>query len=146
MQHALPIEVIREWLVEHRPLGIGEPMTLTDIDPKPWSGHFNFLVAAGDKRFVLRWKGPEWGEADAGIRAEYDILRAVASYDVGPRVFGIAEDFFGEHALFMEFLDGKPLNALPPDREREQFPAVARLVARVNRIPDQGLGLAPPPL
>lgn len=137
-------EGIRSWLMERRPLGIEEPIEITDIDPKAWSGHFNFLVKAGGERFVLRFKGPEWGEAEKGIRAECDILRAVEPYGVGPRVFGITDDFFGENALFMEFLDGKPLNALAPEKQRNYFPAVAELAARINRIPYQDFEFALP--
>ena len=70
---------IRAWLLEHNPLGLfrhNAEIVITDIDPKPWSGHFNFLISAGGQKMVLRFKGPEWG-TPSGVSEEYTILKKV---------------------------------------------------------------------
>ena len=141
MQRPPSIAAITGWLRAKRPLGISDPITVTDIDPKPWSGHFNYLVTAPGQRFVLRFKGPEWGEPASGIVNEYENLKLLESYAVGPRVFGLEQDFFGEPAMFMEFLEGKPLSAYDSTEQMRFFPEVLRLIAAVNRIPHETLPL-----
>jgi len=44
MQKPPEITEIKRWLKENNPLGLfGGDFSIMDIDPKPWSGHFNFL-------------------------------------------------------------------------------------------------------
>lgn len=140
MNQAPNISTITEWLENKGPLGINGPFAVTDTDPKPWSGHFNYLVTSADKRFVLRFRGPEWGEPE-DLRAEYKILREVESYAVGPKVFGLAEDFFGETAVFMEYLEGELLGSLNNDEQELRYGEVIKLVASINKIPHQKLAI-----
>ncbi len=135
------IEAITEWLHEKRPLGITNPITVKDIDPKPWSGHFNFLVAAPERKFLLRFTGPEWGEPTQGIIDEYENLKILEPYAVGPRVFGLERDFFGEPALFMEYLEGQPLNAFSPAEQLQRYPEAVELILKINRVPYRDLNL-----
>ena len=128
---------IKKWLKENNPLGLfskGE-FTLTDIDPKQWSGHFNYLVSVRSKRFVLRFRGPEWGEPN-GLIDEYRILEAVSPYHVGPKVHYLSNDFFGEPMMLEEYLAGTPFGNLPKGEQTRLFPVVARFIARLHTIPD----------
>lgn len=126
---------IREWLKKENPLGFfRKPFLLKDIDPKQWSGHFNYLITIGRKKFILRFKGPEWGETE-GIDDEYEILRYVEKYNVGPKVYYRGKNFFGESVLVEEYLSGKLLAALPSAKLTRLIPSVARIIAKINRIP-----------
>jgi len=131
---------IKAWLKENNPLGLfGGDFSVSDIDPKPWSGHFNFLVAVGEKKLVLRFKGPEWGDPASGIVDEYEILKAVEKYAVGPRAYFLAENFFGEPAMIEEYLDGMFMNAASPDEQRELVAELARFIAKINsmKLPEE---------
>ncbi len=126
---------IRKWLKRENPLGFfRKPFMLKDIDPKPWSGHFNYLVTVSNKKLVLRFKGPEWGETK-GTDDEYEILRYVGKYGVGPKVYYRGKNFFGESVLLEEYLPGKLLTALPVAKLTRLLPPVARLIAKINQIP-----------
>lgn len=131
------IEEIQEWLEKENPLGFfrDREFTIVDIDPKAWSGHFNFLVDVGGKKMVLRWKGPEWGEPVQGIVNEYRTLEAIGQYHVGPNVYDLIENFFGEPALLEEYLEGESLSAMPEQVQAQLYPDVARLICRINQIP-----------
>ncbi len=139
-QESPGIPAITEWLKEHKPLGVEEIISLEDIDPKPWSGHFNYLVSTPNKKFILRFRGPEWGEVE-GIKKEYDILRRVEPYAVGPRMYGFEEDFFGRPASYMEYLEGQPLPSLSPEEQAEKMDGVVDLIVSINKIPYQELSL-----
>lgn len=135
MQKPPSVSEIKKWLQENNPLGLfGGDFAVSDIDPKPWSGHFNFLVDAGGKKLVIRFKGPEWGEPTSGITDEYEILKVVEKYDVGPKVHWLTENFFGEPALLEEYLDGATLNELPSEEQTEIFPELARFIAKINSM------------
>jgi len=135
MQKPPSIPEIKIWLQENNPLGLfAGDFSVSDIDPKPWSGHFNFLVNAGDKKLVLRFKGPEWGEPASGIIDEYETLEAVEKYDVGPKVYWLTENFFGEPALLEEYLDGTALNKIPSDEQAGLFPELAKFIAKINSM------------
>jgi hypothetical protein len=73
-------EEIKEWFTARNPLGLfGKySIRIKDIDPKPWSGHFNFLVTCGRRRFILRFRGPEWGSS-RGIRDEEGVYALFSS-------------------------------------------------------------------
>jgi len=137
MKKAPSIPAMKKWLVENKPLGLfsAGQFTLADIDPKPWSGHFNYLTHVRGKRFVLRFRGPEWGEPD-GIVDEYAILSAVAPFALGPKVYYLSKDFFGEPMMLQEYLSGTSFTALPKKQQDRFFPAVARFIAHLNKIPD----------
>lgn len=136
MQKSPPLHRIRQWLAKQNPLGLftKKRFSIRDIDPKPWSGHFNYLVTVGSKKFVLRFKGPEWGSPQ-GIEDEFEILRAVQKHRVGPKAFYLAKDFFGEPMTLIEHLEGKPLTAFSYDEQKKLFPGVARFIAKINAIP-----------
>ena len=74
------------------------------------------------------------GGTERGIKDEFEILRAVKRYRVGPNVCWLGDDFFGEHVMLQEHLDG----VLFPDllrREQDRlFPSVARFIAKINKI------------
>ena len=129
---------IRAWLLEHNPLGLfrhNAEIVITDIDPKPWSGHFNFLISAGGQKMVLRFKGPEWG-TPSGVSEEYTILKKVEPFAVGPKVFFHTKDFFGEPMLLMEYLSGSLATELSVEEKTEDFwERVAKFVAHINEIP-----------
>ena len=129
------ITEIKEWILSHNPLGLahGGTLSLKDIDPNPWSGHFNYLIAAGTKKCVLRFQGPEWG-TPAGVGDEYENLKAVQKHRVGPKVFYYADDFFGEPMMCEEYLDGKPLNRFSAHTQLRSFPAIGRMIAKINTM------------
>lgn len=137
MKKAPKLQEIREWLIEKDSLGLfrNGNFEIEDIDPKPWSGHFNYLLklASGDK-FILRFKGPEWGEKD-GIINEYKTLNNLGFVGAGPRVHGLLNDFFGETAMIMDYIEGDMLNKLPEERQRLHFRNVADIIAMINKIP-----------
>jgi hypothetical protein len=136
MQQSPPLPAIIEWLKEHNPLGrFGERFDMHDIDPKPWSGHFNYLITLPTERFVLRFKGPEWGEPTQGIIDEYRILKALEPHNVAPKAFYLAEDFFGEGMLLEEYMDGTILNELLRAGWREAMRDVAGYIAKLNTVP-----------
>ncbi len=135
MQKTPSITEIKKWLQDNNPLDLfGGDFSIEDIDPKPWSGHFNFLVDAGNKKLVLRFKGPEWGDSASGIIDEYEILKAVEKYDVGPKVYFLAKNFFGEPMMIEEYLDGRILSDFSPEEQEKLFPAVAGFIAKINSI------------
>lgn len=125
------ISEIEKWLAEKNPLGLfGGKFAVQDIDPKRWSGHFNYLIKVGKKRFVLRFKGPEWGTTK-GVADEYRFLRLAARYNAGPRAYYLSQDFFGEPMILEEYLVGSFSSSAP----KKLFLKVARLIAKINRIP-----------
>lgn len=128
---------MKKWLDKNNPLGLFSKGTfmITDIDPKPWSGHFNYRVETAGKRFVLRFRGPEWGEP-LGIVNEYKILSVLAPYHAGPKVYYLSKDFFGEPMMLQEYLPGTTFTALSEEQQERLFLAVARFIARLNQIPD----------
>ncbi len=135
MQKPPTILEIKKWLQEKNPLGFFEgDFSINDIDPKPWSGHFNFLVEGKGGKMVLRFKGPEWGGPARGIIDEYEILKAVEKYDVGPKVYWLGENFFGEPALLEEYLNGAILSHLPEGEQEKLFPKVAKFIAKINSM------------
>lgn len=137
MEKPPAIEETREYLLNVQPLGIGSSgnVEITDIDPKPWSGHFNYLVRDGEKRAVLRLKGPEWGEPTQGIIDEYKNLKAVESYNVAPKPLLLDTDNFREPVLFEEYLEGTIFTALSATRQKALWPDVVDLIVRVNSVP-----------
>lgn len=137
MNQAPSIVSIRQWIKKENPLGLfgSNRFFIYDIDPKPWSGHFNFLITVKKKRFVLRFKGPEWGEPSRGVLDEYKILKYVESYRVAPRAYYICRDFFGEPVMFEEYIQGNPLNSFSLKTQEDFFPEVIKLIARINKIP-----------
>jgi len=137
MEKAPPLEKITSWLKEKNPLAICTEgnFSVQDIDPKPWSGHFNYLISSGDNKFVFRFKGPEWGEASKGILDEYNTLKAIERYAVSPRVYYLTDDFFGEHALLEEYIAGDVFSGLSLDEQKKALPNVAQLIAQINLIP-----------
>ncbi|MBI4120673.1 MAG: aminoglycoside phosphotransferase family protein [Parcubacteria group bacterium] len=136
MQRPPSTEDIRQWLRVANPLGMfaTTEFSVEDIDPKPWSGHFNFLITLGDKRMVLRFKGPEWGDPKRGTRIEYEVLKYVESWSVAPHPLYVTDDFFGEAMLLEEYLEGKSVGGvgegLIDDAEN-----IARFLARIGSVP-----------
>ncbi|MFY9462776.1 MAG: aminoglycoside phosphotransferase family protein, partial [Candidatus Sungiibacteriota bacterium] len=132
-----PIDDIKRWLVARNPLWLFKDekrIIISDIDPKPWSGHFNYLVTTGDRKFVLRLKGPEWGRPEGAVD-EYRILKKIAPHHVGPAVYYLNKDFFGEPMFFEEYLlDATPINKLSPHALQKAAPDIARFIARINAI------------
>lgn len=136
MRKSPTIDEIKKWLVDNNPLNLFEghdDFTLSDIDPNLWSGHFNYLVIVKNKKFVLRFKGPEWGDA-SGIINGYNMLKAVEEYEVGPKVCYLTENFFGEPMMFEEYLDGKLLTEFPLEERVDIFPEVIKLIVTINSI------------
>ena len=138
MKHAPKEHEIWEWLLRANPLGLfagDEDVTIRDIDPKPWSGHFNFLVFTGERKMVLRFKGPEWG-TPGGVSEEFIILSKVEPFAVGPKVFFHADDFFGEPAVLMEYLSGVLATDIPTAEKTEMlWQDIAKFIVRINEIP-----------
>ncbi len=137
MQTSPPVTEIKKWLHRHNPLGCfaTEDFEITDIDPRAWSGHFNYLITTRDKRFVLRSKGPEWGESTQGIFDEYRILKALEPYDIAPKVFYLSEDFFGEGMLFQEYMEGTIITTLPRNERLSAMMDAVRYIASINITP-----------
>ncbi len=137
MKSAPDISEIKSWLISENPLKLfrNGNFSVEDIDPKPWSGHFNYLVKAGTRKFVLRFKGPEWGEPTRGILDEYRILKYSGKYEVAPKVYYLNENFFGESMILEEYLSGKLLTEFSKKEREKLFPAVARFIAELNKIP-----------
>lgn len=130
------IPEIRSWLKLKNPLGLfrGGNFTIRNIDPKEWSGHFNFLVSARGKRFVLRFKGPEWGEPTKGIVDEYKALKYVQSYSVAPRPIYFTKKFFGEPMMLEEYVKGIPFPLVAKSEQKKLFSEISKLIAKINRI------------
>ncbi len=134
VKKAPPVEEIKAWLIEHNPLGLfSSNFSITDIDPKEWSGHFDYLVETPTKKFVLRFKGPEWGETN-GVIDEYRTLKRTEQYEVGPKVYFLTENFFGEPMILEEYLEGKLLGDFPADKQIKYFPEVAKFIYKINSI------------
>lgn len=136
MQKPLSISDIKRWLEKRNPLGWfrDKKFTIRNIDPKAWSGHFNYLVETPKKKFVLRFRGPEWGEA-SGIMDEFKTLQRVEGVKVGPKVYYLTKRFFGESMIFEEYLEGELLSDLSPRQQNKLFPDVAQFIAKINSIP-----------
>ena len=137
-----PISEIEKWLREENPLGLfNDPIfSIKDIDSKSWSGHFNYLVKIGKSKFVLRFKGPEWGEPTKGIMDEFKILKGLEKYRVAPKIYYLSKNFFGEPMLLEEYLVGKNFYGLSVDGQTSFSSKIAKYVARLNRIPlDKGI-------
>lgn len=129
------IEDIKKWLAKENPLNLFENnFSITDIDPKKWSGHFDYLMETQKKKFVLRFKGPEWGETK-GVVDEYKTLKKIEQYEVGPKVYFLTENFFGEPMIFEEYLEGKLLGDFPMDDQKKYFSEVAKFICKINSIP-----------
>ncbi len=137
MKQPPKISEIRNWLIAKNPLGAfrRKKFIIKDIDPKPWSGHFNYLIDAGEKKFVLRFKGPEWGEPTRGVIDEFKVLKKVERYNVGPKVYYLDTDFFGEPMILEECLDGRIFTSFPFSRQDKIFSMAARFIAKINKIP-----------
>jgi len=84
----------------------------------------------------LRFKGPEWGEIN-GVLDEYKTLKKVEDYEVGPKVYYLSEDFWGEPMILEEYLKGKLLGDFPIDEQKKYFPEVAKFIYKINSIPFQ---------
>ena len=138
MERAPEKKEIREWLLRVNPLGLfasDEDLAIQDIDPKPWSGHFNFLISTGERKMVLRFKGPEWG-TPGGVSEEFIVLSKVEPFAVGPKVFFHTDDFFGEPAVLMEYLSGVLATDIPTAEKTEMlWQDIARFIVRINEIP-----------
>ena len=135
MNKSPQIEEIKNWLAKENPLNLFEnDFFITDIDPKEWSGHFDYLIEMPQKKFVLRFKGPEWGEIN-GVIDEYKTLKKIEQFEVGPRVYFLTENFFGEPMIFEEYLEGKLLADFPVDEQKKYFPDVAKFIYKINSIP-----------
>ena len=144
MKSPLTTEQIKNYLLTVKPIGIGQSgaVQVKDIDPKPWSGHFNYLVSDGDKKAVLRLKGPEWGEQSQGIIDEYKNLQATKDFKVAPRPLWLdKETIFGEAVLLEEYLDGTIYSKLTLEQQRGVWPEIVKLIVRINSIPASGLEL-----
>ena len=119
MKKSPSIKIIKQWLIDKNPLNAfthNIKLEIKDIDPKPWSGHFNFLITAEQQRFVLRFKGPEWGEPTKGVLDEYKILKFVEKYKIGPMAYYLNKNFFGEPVILEEYLEGKLLNKISGEK------------------------------
>ena len=135
MKTSPPIKDIKKWLVKENPLNLFKNnFSIIDMDPKEWSGHFNYLIETKDKKFVLRFKGPEWGETN-GVIDEYKTLKKIEQYEVGPKVYFLTENFFGEPMIFEEYLEGKLLGDFPMDDQKKHFSEVAKFICKINSIP-----------
>lgn len=129
------IPKIKEWLIKENPLNLfHSDFTITDIDPKEWSGHFDYLVETQDRKFVLRFKGAEWGETK-GVIDEYHTLKKIEQYNVSPKVYYLTEDFFGEPMIFEEYLEGKLLTDYTEDEQKKYFAEIAKFIRKINTIP-----------
>ncbi len=138
MRKSPSIKMIKQWLIDKNPFNAFTHNTnfeIKDIDPKSWSGHFNFLVTTEQRRFVLRLKGPEWGEPTKGVLDEYKILKFVERYKTGPMVYYLNKNFFGEPMILEEYLEGKLLNKISEEKQKKLFPEVVKFIAKLNRIP-----------
>ncbi|MBI5817007.1 MAG: phosphotransferase [Candidatus Yonathbacteria bacterium] len=134
MKTSPPIEKIKEWLAKENPLNLFEDnFSIKDIDPKAWSGHFDYLVETPKKKFVLRFKGPEWGKTN-GVIDEYKTLKKIEQYEVGPKVYFLTENFFGEPMIFEEYLEGKLLGDFSEDEQKNYFSEVAKFIYKINSI------------
>lgn len=130
-----PIFEIKNWLVKNNPLELfGQNFAINDIDPKPWSGHFNYSIELPDKKFILRFKGPEWGDTK-GVFDEYQTLRQVEKFEVGPKVFYFSNDFFGEPVILQEYLEGKLVADMPKDEQDKLFGDITKFIYKINSIP-----------
>lgn len=136
MKKSPKISEIKNWLIKNNPLDLfaGTEFTIKNIDPKPWSGHFNFLLVTQKQKFTLRFKGPEWGEPLQSIIDEYEILKTVENYKVGPEVYYLTRNFFNEPMLFEEYLIGIPLDKIMDKLQEKIFPSVAKFIAEINKI------------
>lgn len=138
MRNSPTIKEIKSWLLKNNPLGLfaDSIFKISNIDPKSWSGHFDYLIETKNKKFVMRFKGPEWGDP-AGIIDEYNILKKVAEYNVGAKVYYLTEDFFGEPMMFQEYLEGVILCELAEAELKNEWSDIARFIAKINKIPFQ---------
>lgn len=128
---------IELYLKDKNPLEFGAgQVKITDIDPEPFSGHFNYLIEGEGGRAVLRLKGPEWGSPIDGIENEYNVLKYVEKYDVAPGpLFFDREGLKGTPLMLMEFLDGKLFTELSEEDQKQLFSSIGAFIAEINSIP-----------
>lgn len=144
MENSPTIEQVRDYLLKVQPLGIGSSgsVEIKDIDPNPWSGHFNFLVSDGSKQAALRLKGPEWGEHSQGIIDEYQNLQAVKDFKVAPQPLWLDENtIFNEPLLLEEYLKGIIYSDLSSSDQRNMWSDIVDVIIRINSVPIEGLSL-----
>ena len=137
MKKTPSVQEIRSWLISKNPLGHFDntECNIENIDPRPWSGHFNYLITTSKFRAVLRFKGPEWGEPTQGITDEYNILKTLESYEIAPHAYYLDEQFFGEAVMLEEYMEGEIVNTLPYEIQQQLFPDIARYIAKINMTP-----------
>lgn len=131
------IEEVKNFVSEKALLGIekDKPLEIKDIDPKSPSGHWNFLLEQGDKRFVFRLIGDEKRITGDEIEREFTILKHVAPYDVAPKPYYFSNTEFKEPFLVEEFLEGELLKRLELKEENGDSSKAAQLLARISNIP-----------
>lgn len=134
MEKPPKIEEIKEYIKKEKPLGVSGDFEISDIDPKDPSGHWNFLIKHQDKKYVLRIIGNETPVVGDEIEKEYNILKYIEQYDVGPRVYHLDPNGFIEPVLFEEYLEGKLLTDFSENEQKKYFPVVAKLIAEINQI------------
>lgn len=129
------IKEIEKWLIIKNPLNLFKNnFSIKNIDPKKWSGHFNYLIETPKRKFVLRFKGPEWGKIDGSIN-EFKTLKKIEKYEVGPKVYYLTKNFFGEPMFFEEYLEGKLLNNFSENEQKKYFSDIAKFIYKINSIP-----------
>lgn len=130
-------ENIRAYFRDVNPLSLGEgEITITDIDPPRFSGHFNYLIESANGNAVLRLKGPEWGTPIDGIENEYNILKYVERYDVAPNAIHFDRaGIDGAPLMLLEYLDGKLFTDLNEREQGDLLPSIGTLIAEINSIP-----------
>ncbi len=128
---------IKSFVLQRELYGVKKDKSLeiTDIDSKSPSGHWNFLIKQGDSKFVFRLVGDEKPISGDEIEKEYKILEHAAPYRVGPKPYYFSKTDFKEPFLVEEFLDGKLFTQLDVTEQKNEFPKVAELIAKINDIP-----------
>ena len=128
---------MRQWLAQENPLGLFNDqagITLADIDPSPYSGHFDFLVESSGRQLVVRMKGSEWGTRE-GLVDEYHTLCRIAQHKVAPAVYYLTTQFFGEPMILEEYIVGTLFPQFAHTAQSIAAPAVGRFIATINQIP-----------
>ncbi len=144
------VGALERWLADHvEGFSVSSrPLTLEQF--KGGQSNPTFLLAAGDKRYVLRKrpKGVLLPSAHA-VDREYRVMTALAGTDVPvPRTYGLCQDdaVIGAAFYVMEFVPGRVLwdPALPgmePAQRAAIFDEMNRVIAALHTVDHAAVGL-----
>lgn len=102
------------------------------------TGNLNYLVKANGKKFVFRMNMNPKNRKKS--RREFDALRIIEPYDIGPKAIFIDESrkSFDSDLLILEYLEGKTLNKSGDYLKPIMYRKIGELCANMHSIKIKG--------